>query len=132
MVTRGCAARGTRSLPLLGTAVIMLALACSPQSGPTRDVTLIARGMTFVLADVPGEPNPVIHLRTGERVRLILRNDAQGLLHDFEIPALNVKVAELRTGQTAEVTFTAPDSPGRYEYRCRPHAEMMRGFVEVR
>jgi plastocyanin len=47
------------------------------------------------------------------------------------IPAWDVAIGQIRAGQTAEVTFTVPNQPGRHEYRCRPHAEMMSGFVEV-
>ena len=96
-----------------------------------REVLLVARGMTFVLADSPASANPVIPLQAGERIRLVLKNEAPGLLHDIGIPEWNVQVDQIRAGQTAEVTFTVPNRPGRYEYRCRPHAEMMSGFVEV-
>jgi plastocyanin len=87
--------------------------------------------MTFVTASAPDEPNPTLHFRAGERVRVVLRNEAPGLLHDFEIRAWNVRIEQLRAGETGEVTFTVPDRPGRDEYRCRPHAELMHGSVEV-
>ena len=110
--------------------VLLAAIGCG-HPGPTREVTLVARGMTFVLADAPASPNPVIPLRAGERVRLILKNEAPGLLHDVEIPAWNVQVDQIRAGEDTAVTFTVPDKPGRHEYRCRPHSEMMHGLVEV-
>jgi plastocyanin len=99
--------------------------------GQPREVTVIARGMTFVLADEPDTPNPVIQLRAGERVRLVLKNEAPGLLHNIRIPLWNVEVNQIRAGQTAEVAFTVPSALGRYEYLCRPHSELMKGFVEV-
>lgn len=99
--------------------------------GPTREVTLVARGMTFVLEESPQSPNPIIALRAGERVRLVLKNDAPGLLHDVEVPALNVRLDQIRAGQSTELTFTVPNTPGRHLYRCRPHSELMHGFVEV-
>ena len=92
---------------------------------------LTARGMTFFTDDAPGQANPVIRLRAGERVRLVLKNEAPGLLHDVEIPALDVRLDQIRAGETADVTFTVPDSPGQHEYRCRPHSELMHGVVEV-
>lgn len=114
--------------------LLSAAVACRAKP-PARDVTLVARGMIFVLDGEEGEdagaPNPVVRLRAGERVRLVLRNEAQGLLHDVEIPAWKIAVPEIRAGETAAVTFTVPDTPGEYEYRCRPHAEMMRGIVSV-
>lgn len=113
---------------------VALAAAFSPACALTpvpREVMLVARGMTFALADSPDAANPVIPLRAGERVRLVLKNEAPGLLHDIAIPAWDVEVNQIRAGETTEVTFTVPDQPGRYEYRCRPHSEMMSGFVEV-
>jgi heme/copper-type cytochrome/quinol oxidase subunit 2 len=109
---------------------LSLGIAVSCSESP-REVTLIARGMTFVLADELDVPNPVIVLAAGQRVRLVLRNEAPGLLHDFRIPAWRVQLTQIRAGETAEVTFTVPNQPGRYEYLCRPHAELMKGVVEV-
>jgi hypothetical protein len=96
-----------------------------------REIVLIARGMSFVLPERPDDANPVIPLRAGERVRLILKNEAPGLLHDIRIPAWDVQVDQIRAGQTAEVTFVVPKRPGRTEYRCQPHGELMNGLVEV-
>lgn len=106
-------------------------IACSAHPGTTRDLVVIAKGMTFVVEGGPDDPNPVIRLRAGERVRLIFKNEAPGVLHDFYIPAWNVEVERMRAGERREVTFVVPETPGRFEYRCRPHSEMMSGFVEV-
>jgi hypothetical protein len=105
--------------------------ACSPHPGPTRDIVLVARGMSFVLEDAPELVNPPIRVRAGERVRLVLKNEAPGLLHDIVIPDLGVEIEQMRAGETREQTFTVPAKPGQHEYRCRPHAEMMRGIVDV-
>ena len=118
-------------------AVLVLSLlcgvgfACTPHPGPTREIVLVARGMSFVLEDAPDVANPVISLRAGERVRLVLKNEAPGLLHDIVIPELGVEIEQMRAGETRELMFTVPAKPGRHEYRCRPHAEMMHGVVDV-
>lgn len=91
----------------------------------------MAKGMTFIVAGGEPSPNPVIALRAGERVRLVLDNQAPGLLHDFAIPAWNVAIEPIRAGERQEVLFVVPDTPGRVEYRCRPHSEMMHGFIDV-
>ena len=96
-----------------------------------REVVLVARGMTFILPSDPATPNPVIPLRAGERVTITLRNEAPGLVHNFEIPAWNVTTELIRAGETTTVTFDVPGPPGRVEYTCRPHSELMRGFIEV-
>lgn len=109
---------------------LLVSMGCA-HPAPAREITLVARGMTFVLDGSPGTPNPTIPLRAGERIRLVLKNEAPGLLHDVEIPAWKVEVEQIRAGQSANVVFTVPDAPGRHEYRCRPHSELMHGFVDV-
>lgn len=121
--------RRARSLTLLAS--VALSAACAMLSRTPREVTLVARGMTFVLADAPDTPNPVIQLRAGELVRLVLRNEAPGLLHNIQIPAWKIQVDQIRAGQRADVMFTVPSTVGRYQYLCRPHSELMKGFVEV-
>lgn len=110
--------------------VLLVVSGCSAANRP-RDVQIVARGMTFILASDPETANPVIRLRPSERVRIMLRNEAPGLIHDFEIPDWKVKSDQIRAGETTSVTFTVPASAGRYRYICGPHARLMRGFVEV-
>jgi len=87
--------------------------------------------MTFTLVGQPDAANPVLTLRAGERVRLTLKNEAPGLLHDITIPDLRVTIEQLRQGETGEAVFTVPTSPGKHEYLCRPHSELMRGVVDI-
>ena len=108
----------------------LVATSCTGRTGP-RDIVLVARGMTFVVEDDWDTPNPVIRVQPGEHIRLTLRNEAPGLLHDFRIAAWNVKTEQIRAGQSTSVAFTVPSQQGRYEYSCTPHAAMMHGFVEV-
>lgn len=118
--------------PYLAIALVMAFLvACAPHTGPTRDLVVVARGMGFVLDEREDVVNPVIQLHAGERVRLVLKNDAPGLLHDLVIPDLDVTIEQIHAGDSRDVTFVVPDTPGRFEYRCRPHSGMMSGFVEI-
>lgn len=87
--------------------------------------------MTFTVVGQPDAVNPVIPLRAGERVRLTLKNEAPGLLHDITIPDLRVTIEQLRQGESGEAVFTVPNSPGTHQYLCRPHAELMRGVVDI-
>ena len=114
---------------LLSLFVVGAAPAC--QTSPVRDVTLVTRGMTFALAERPDETNPVLRFRSGERVRLMLKNEATGLSHDVAIPAWNVSVDPIPPGQVATTVFTVPDAAGSVGYLCRPHAAMMNGIVDV-
>ena len=118
---------------LLGSLVSLLVVLAGPacQTSPVRNLTLVTRGMTFALAERPDEPNPVLRFRSGERVRLMLKNEATGLSHDVAIPAWNVSVDAIPSGQVATTVFTVPNAAGTVEYLCRPHAAMMNGIVDV-
>jgi plastocyanin len=108
----------------------LCAASCASGSAP-REIVLVARGMTFVLDDDAAAPNPTIRVQPGERIRLTLRNEAPGLMHNFHIPAWKVETRQIRSGESTTVTFSVPDHEGRYEYHCTPHSALMRGLVEV-
>jgi plastocyanin len=113
---------------MIGLAVLA-ALGC--RTAPAREVTLVARGMTFELPEQPDAPNPVVRLRAGERVRLVLKNEAAGLVHDLVIPDWKVSLDAVAAGETASTTFTVPAETGPVAYRCQPHAAMMSGVFDV-
>lgn len=95
-----------------------------------REITLVAKGMAFYLEG--GDlPNPTITLRAGERVRIVLKNQDRGILHDVAIPAVGAALDPIGWNETSSVTFDVPAAPGSYEYRCRPHMMMMRGRIDV-
>ncbi len=95
-----------------------------------REIRLVARDMSFYLDGQPPE-NPLISVRRGEQVRVTLRNEDAGLTHNFAVKALGVAMAPLKGAGTRSVAFRAPERLGRYEYFCTPHAQMMRGVLEV-
>lgn len=96
-----------------------------------REIQLVARGMAFYLAGDPATPNPTITVAAGERVRFVLRNEATGLLHDLAVGGLGIALEPLAVGQVGDASVEVPDRPGRYEYRCRPHAAMMKGTLVI-
>ena len=99
---------------------------------PAREITLVAKDMAFYLESDPATPNPTIELKAGERVRIVLRNLDRGMSHDFALPAASVGLDRIDWNQQADLTFDVPDTPGTYEYLCRPHEFMMRGRVIVK
>ena len=115
---------------LLCAAGLVAAVAGCTRSGP-REVLIVARGMTFTLPSNPSAANPTIRLEAGDQVKLTLKNDAPGLMHDFRIPAWKIQTDQIRVGDSTSVTFTVPSGSGRVEYHCGPHATMMRGVIEV-
>ena len=98
---------------------------------PSREVVLVARGMAFYASGDPSTPNPTITVKAGERVRVVLRNADRGITHDFAVPVVNEETDLTDWNEESAVVFSAPETPGRYEYICQPHQLMMRGTLLV-
>ena len=114
-----------------GVIVLTLLAGWGCRTAAVREVTLVARGMTFALPEQPGATNPTVRLRAGERVRLVLKNEASGLVHDLAIPEWDLTLDAVPAGEASSLTFTVPAKAGQVTYRCQPHAAMMSGMVEV-
>ena len=122
------------SSKLIAIAVIaVIAGAVIPVSmkAPSREVILVVRNMAFYLESDPATPNPTIEVKAGEHVRIVLRNDDRGFTHDFAVPQLNAALDGINWNQSDDVVIDVPDTPGTYQYVCRPHALMMRGTLRV-
>ncbi len=120
------------NLTILGLFCTSLAFSVMGNFRPgLREIVLEARGMAFYLPD-NSEPNPMLTLRAGEKVRLRLINRDRGLEHDWNVESLKL-ATRLLTGNGAsdQIVLTAPDEPGRHEYACSVHSKMMRGILEV-
>ena len=120
-----------RLVAIVVAVVVVGALLAAVSRAPEREITLVARGMAFYLEGDTSTPNPTLTLKAGERVRIVLRNQDRGITHDFAVPALDAAVDKIDWNEDAGVTFDVPDTPGRYEYTCRPHTVMMRGSIVV-
>ena len=116
---------------LLVMAAGALVLAWPAVGGPSREIRLAVRGMAFYLESDPATPNPVIEVRAGERVRIVLVNEERGMVHDFAVPAFAAALDQVKWRETAESVIDIPTRPGTYEYICRPHEAMMRGTLRV-
>ena len=122
------------SAKLIGAlAALMLLAALLPavSSTPAREVTLVAKGMAFYLEDDLQTPNPVIEVKAGERVRVVLRNQERGMTHDFAVPTLDVAFKPVSWNESGEVVLEVPSQPGTHQYVCRPHSLMMKGTIRV-
>jgi plastocyanin len=117
---------------LLGVAAIAAVLPREAVSGTesVREIRLVARDMTFYL-EGQTDPNPVLRVRRGERVRLVLRNEDAGMLHDVAVRAWSTGTPAVEGGGQSAVELRAPDSPGDEIYACTPHGEVMRGTIHV-
>jgi plastocyanin len=111
-------------------AAMALAAIGSFAKGRVREISLVTRDMAFYVEGASVR-NPALRVRPGERLRITVRNESPGMVHDLAIDAVSATTTLLSAGQAGAVEFTAPDAPGSYEYRCRPHALMMRGVLTV-
>ena len=121
------------SAKLIAIAVVVLllgALGVAVTRPAPREITLTVHGMAFYL-EGNELPNPAITLAPGERVRIVLRNEDRGIRHDFAFPTVSAALDPIGWNESSDVTFTAPERPGVYEYWCRPHMLMMRGKIIV-
>lgn len=95
-----------------------------------REIRLVAKDMTFYV-DGQAAPNPTLHARPGERIRIILRNTDAGMSHDFVIRSWSVNTRLLKSKGQDSIEFTVPNTRGSHLYSCTPHAEMMGGTIVV-
>jgi plastocyanin len=124
--------RVSAKLVVTAVAVLLLgAFAVALTRPAPREITLTVRGMAFYL-DGNELPNPTITLNAGERVRVVLRNEERGVNHDFAVPAMRAALEPIGWNESSDVTFMAPETPGEYDYWCRPHMLMMRGKIVVK
>jgi plastocyanin len=106
------------------------AIALSARGSGPREIRIVARDMTFYV-EGQTDANPTLHLRAGETVRLVLRNDDEGMTHDFAISDWKAATKRIEAGEEAVVTFRVPDQPSAQSYKCRPHSAIMRGTILV-
>lgn len=106
------------------------AIALSARSGGPREIRVVVRDMNFYLDGQP-EANPTLRLRAGETVRLVLRNDDEGMKHDFAIPGWKTATKKIESGEEASVTFRVPGGASSQSYTCRPHASIMQGTIQI-
>lgn len=100
---------------------------------PAERLTLVARGMAFYL-EGHDTPNPVLELPLGRRVRIQLRNEDVGSVHDLVIPALGLQLEPVRAGEARSVVVRVPDEAASADpagYWCSFHPVMMRGQVRL-
>ena len=96
-----------------------------------REIVLITKDVVFQNVSQPNEPNPTIHLKKGQTVKLTLLNqEPDKVLHCFTIGGLDVKTSRhLATGESETLTFT-PKERGVFSYACLMHP-MMAGKLVV-
>jgi len=124
--------RVSAKLIAVGVAVVVVgALLAAVSRTPDREIRLVARGMAFYLEGDSTTPNPTIRVNAGERVRVVLRNEDRGFIHDFAISGLEDAVEQLTWNEVSSETFDVPASSGTYEYICQPHRLMMSGTLIV-
>jgi len=95
-----------------------------------RDVRITARDMSFQVENVGGL-NPTMALTAGEQVKVTIRNEDKGMLHDFSIPEWGVRTGVVEWGSERSITFRVPANASTLSYICTPHSAMMSGRIVV-
>jgi plastocyanin len=127
--TRGAVAAVLVAAVGLLCVVLLLPLTASTTDS-AREITLVARNMAFYL-EGGTEPNPTIQVRAGEEVRFTVLNRDPGFVHNFVVDAWDLETPFIEAEASTTVVVRAPARPGRREYVCTPHGNMMRGVIEV-
>lgn len=107
---------------LVGVLSVVVLLAA--QKKPITSLELIADDLEF-----RGE-NPTLSVRTGSRVRLLFRNEADGVIHQLTIEELGIESPVLQPGTMEEICFPAPSEERVLTYVCKLHP-IMRGRIVV-
>ena len=111
-------------------AALLPIIGASREAEPVREVRLVIRDMTYYL-EGQNQPNPTLTLRAGERVKLQLRNEDEGMQHDFRVRAWEVGTSVIDGKGSDSVTFRVPELRGAHVYSCTPHPSSMRGVIEI-
>ena len=119
----------TGVLVTLAIGGVVLAKKAGP-GADVREIRIVVRDMAYIVA-AQSDPNPVLRLRQGERVRFVLTNDDRGYSHNFVAPVLGLSTPLLPQGRTHSVEVTVPAVTGVFPYACGPHSEMMRGNIAI-
>jgi plastocyanin len=115
---------------VVACAIAFGAIALSARGDGAREIRVVVRDMNFYL-DGQADANPTLRLRAGETVRLVLRNEDEGMKHDFAIPGWKTATKKIESGEEASVTFRVPDQASSQSYTCRPHSSIMQGTILV-
>ena len=86
--------------------------------------------MSFHVEDIAGA-NPTMALTAGEQVKVTIRNEDRGMLHDFSIPEWGVRTGGVEWGDERSITFRVPATASTLSYICTPHSVMMSGRITV-
>lgn len=113
--------------------MVGLVFASITPSLPDRQITIVARNMTFVIesSESAGRANPTLTVKAGQKITIVFRNDDPGMRHDLVIKELNIQIEMISSGETTRLTFTAPLEPRAYVYLCSSHPRSMRGVFIV-
>jgi plastocyanin len=108
----------------------LLPMIASAPADPVREVRIVTRDMTFYV-EGSDEPNPTLTFRAGEQVRILLKNEDDGMDHDFSVPGWQTKTKLLTGRGDATLLIKVPTTKGTESYTCTPHAEIMRGIIRI-
>lgn len=107
---------------LVGVLSVVLLAA---QKKPTTSLELVAEDLEF------RGGNPTLYAKAGSKVRLVFRNEADGVVHQLAVEGLDVESSLLQPGTREEICFPAPSEERVLTYVCKLHP-LMRGRLVIR
>ena len=122
------------TITLVAVALVLSAFlipqSASTSTGEVRVIHVVVHNMAYYIGGRT-DPNPIIHLRRDERVRIIVTNQDAGMKHDFGIDAWQTRTGLIDGIGEARLEFVAASVPGEVSYSCTPHGTLMRGTMRV-
>ena len=130
MATRRYIRVGLVVIAAVIVAALLPIIGASREADQAREVRFVVRDMTYYF-EGENQPNPTLKVRAGERIKLVLRNEDEGMQHDFRVRAWDIGTRMIDGRGQESVTFTIPQLRGAHDYSCTPHPSSMRGVIEI-
>lgn len=110
----------------------------TPMPGGGGGTLAVSMGDNFYQLD--GQKNPEIKVKAGQAVTVSLTNKG-AVFHNMRFDGADAKFNSsddavsdpqlVNAGQTATLTWTAPNAPGSFKYQCDFHPTDMKGTLTV-
>ena len=115
---------------LLACTSVVLVMSVTAACGSSKKSTASSGGGTTIAAqDYQFSPNS-LSTKAGASVTFTFKNEGK-TEHNFSVTEASVST-DAENGDTKKVTFTAPSSPGSYQFFCKYHkARGMTGTLTV-
>ncbi|MEA2435122.1 MAG: hypothetical protein QOG54_2579 [Actinomycetota bacterium] len=110
---------------LLLSFVALLSVACG---NDTNEAAAQTQTLDVTAFDFHFE-NETLLIEPGASVTINFTNNGENL-HSFTVDDFNLEI-EANSGESVSSTFTAPTTPGAYDFYCKYHPDDMQGTISI-